>query len=79
MINSILLGAISLNPNPRWPNVAAPTPMPIVVATNGFGLRITEAANGQGLPVVKALNGYGIPVVIVASGGLPVVGSGNSA
>jgi hypothetical protein len=49
--------------------MSAPAPTPIVVATNGNGLRVTEAANGQGLPVVKALNGFGIPVVIVASGG----------
>jgi len=28
--------------------------------------------------VVKAGNGRGIPVVIVAAGGLPVVGSGNT-
>jgi hypothetical protein len=59
--------------------MAAPTPLPIVIATNGFGMRITESPNGQGLAVVRALNGFGIPCVIVASGGLPVVGSGNSA
>jgi hypothetical protein len=59
--------------------MSAPPPMPIVLSSNGYGLRITEAANGQGLLVVQAVNGKGIPVVIVASGGLPVVGSGNSA
>jgi hypothetical protein len=57
----------------------AVTATPIVIATNGFGLRITEAANGLGWPVVKALNGFGIPCVLVASGGVPVVGSANSA
>jgi hypothetical protein len=54
-----------------------PTPTPIIISANGFGLRITEAANGIGWPVVKALNGF--PCVLVASGGVPVVGSGNSA
>jgi hypothetical protein len=59
--------------------MAAPTPTPIVISTNGYGLKITEASNGIGLAVVKALNGFGIPCVLVASGGLAVVGSGNSA
>lgn len=54
-----------------------PTPTPIIISANGFGLRITEAANGIGWPVVKALSGF--PCVLVASGGVPVVGSGNSA
>jgi len=54
-------------------------PTPIVVSSNGYGLRITEASNGIGWPVVQALNGRGVPCVIVASGGVPVVGSGNSA
>jgi hypothetical protein len=58
--------------------MAAPTPMPIVIAANGFGLKVTEVPSG-GLAVVKALNGFGLPVVIVASGGVPVTGSGNSA
>lgn len=53
-------------------------PTPIVVVASG-GKPVTEAANGLGTPVVQALNGQGIPVVIVASGGTPVVGSGNSA
>jgi hypothetical protein len=48
--------------------MAAPTPVPIVVAFSG-GLPVTEAANGKGTPLVKAANGRGIPVVIVASGG----------
>jgi hypothetical protein len=59
--------------------MTTPTPTPIVIATNGFGLRITEASNGLGWPVVQSLNGFGVPVVLVASGGVPVVGSGNSA
>jgi hypothetical protein len=59
--------------------MAAPTPTPIVISSNGFGLRITEAVNGLGWPVVKAANGFGVPCVLVASGGVPVVGSGNSA
>ena len=50
---------------------------PIVVVATG-GKPVTEAANGFGTPVVQALNGNGIPVTIVASGGTPVVGSGNS-
>lgn len=53
-------------------------PTPIVVVTSG-GTPVTEAANGFGTPVVQAANGLGMPVVIVASGGMPVVGSGNSA
>ena len=52
-------------------------PTPIVVVTKN-GTPVTEAANGLGIPVVHALNGFGIPVVIVASGGVPVVGSGSS-
>lgn len=52
-------------------------PTPIVVVASG-GTPVTEATNGLGTPVVQALNGQGIPVVIVASGGMPVVGSGNS-
>lgn len=51
-------------------------PTPIVVIASG-GKPVTEAANGQGMPVVQASNGRGIPVTIVASGGTPVVGSGN--
>lgn len=52
-------------------------PTPIVVVASG-GLPVTEATNGLGMPVVQAANGLGIPVTIVASGGTPVVGSGNS-
>ena len=51
------------------------TPMPIVVVTKN-GIAVTEATNG--IPVVQALNGRGLPVVIVASGGIPVSGSGNT-
>lgn len=50
---------------------------PIVVVASG-GKPVTEVSAGYGTPVVQALNGYGIPVTIVASGGMPVVGSGNS-
>lgn len=51
---------------------------PIVVVASG-GLPVTEATNGYGMPVVQALNGRGTPCTIVTSGGIPVVGSGNSA
>lgn len=51
---------------------------PIVIVASG-GKPVTEAANGLGIPVVQALNGFGIPVTLVATGGTPVVGSGNSA
>jgi hypothetical protein len=50
---------------------------PIVVVASG-GKPVAEASNGFGIPVVQAANGLGIPVTIVASGGTPVVGSGNS-
>jgi hypothetical protein len=51
--------------------------LPIVVATNGYGLRVTEVASG-GMPVIQAANGRGLPVVIVATGGVPVTGSGTT-
>lgn len=53
-------------------------PTPIVVVAAG-GLPVTEATNGFGMPVVQAANGLGIPVTIVAAGGTPVVGSGDTA
>ncbi len=37
---------------------------PIVIATNGFGIPVTESANGT--PYEIAANGYGMPVVFVA-------------
>lgn len=52
--------------------------MPIVVVASR-GIPVTESTNGKGIAVVQALNGLGVPVVIVASGGVPVVGSGTSA
>lgn len=51
---------------------------PIVIVASG-GKPVTESTSGFGMPVVQALNGLGIPVTLVASGGTPVVGSGNSA
>lgn len=53
-------------------------PTPIVVVASG-GKPVTEAANGLGISVVQAQNGLGIPVTLVANGGTPVVGSGNTA
>jgi glycosyltransferase involved in cell wall biosynthesis len=50
---------------------------PIVIVTAN-GIPVTEAANGLGTPVVVANNGQGIPVIVIASGGLPVVGTGTS-
>jgi hypothetical protein len=49
--------------------------IPVVIATNGYGQPITIATNGYGLPVEVSTNGYGMPAVLVASGGMPVVGS----
>ena len=48
---------------------------PVVIVPSG-GLPVTEAANGLGVPVSIATNGFGIAVTVVASGGLPVVGTG---
>jgi hypothetical protein len=50
---------------------------PIVIVTAN-GIPVTEATNGFGAPVIVANNGLGIPVIIVASGGLPVVGTGTT-
>lgn len=47
--------------------------IPFVIATNGFGISVTEAANG--LPYEIAPNGFGTPVVFVPSGGAPVTGA----
>jgi len=48
---------------------------PIVIATNGMGIPVTESASAFATPVEIAANGYGTPVVMVASGGLPVKGA----
>lgn len=47
---------------------------PIVIATNGIGIPVTEVPDGPrgGVPYEIATNGFGTPVVFVASGGAPV-------
>lgn len=45
--------------------------VPVVIATNGKGIAVTETANGS--PVTIAANGLGVPVVYVAERGVPVV------
>lgn len=51
---------------------------PIVIATNGIGIPVTEVPDGPrgGVPYEIATNGFGTPVVFVASGGTPVTGGG---
>lgn len=49
--------------------------VPIVIASNGRGMPVTEAA--VGLPVSLSANGFGLPVVFVASGGAPVKTANN--
>lgn len=48
---------------------------PVVIVTSG-GIPVTESNNGFGTPVDVATNGFGTAITIIASGGLPVVGSG---
>lgn len=43
---------------------------PIVIATNGRGIAVTQTTRGEHLTI--AANGLGVPVVVVASGGIPV-------
>lgn len=52
---------------------------PIVIATNGIGIPVTEVPDGPrgGVPYEIATNGFGTPVVFVASGGMPVTLSGD--
>lgn len=45
---------------------------PVVIATNGYGIPVTESSLASATPYEIASNGYGTPVVFVASGGLPV-------
>lgn len=44
--------------------------LPVVIATNGLGLLVTEAT--QGMAVQIATNGRGIPIVVKSSGGVPI-------
>ena len=43
---------------------------PVVIATNGRGIAVTQTE--RGIPLVIASNGLGVPVVVVANGGIPV-------
>ena len=43
---------------------------PVVIATNGKGVAVTQTTKGA--PVTIAANGFGMPIVEVASGGLPI-------
>lgn len=49
---------------------------PVVIATNGIGIPVTEVPDGPrgGVPYEIAANGFGTPVVFVANGGTPVTG-----
>lgn len=43
---------------------------PVVIATNGKGVAVTQTTKGA--PATIAANGFGIPVVVVEKGGLPL-------
>lgn len=43
---------------------------PVVIATNGRGIAVTQTERGA--PLTIAANGLGVPVVVVPSGGIPV-------
>lgn len=47
-----------------------PSGIPVVIATNGLGLLVTEAAAGMAVEI--AANGMGIPIIVGASGGVPI-------
>ena len=49
--------------------------IPVVIATNGFGLPVVDAtAGGIGMPMTVATNGFGTPVVVATNGlGIPAV------
>lgn len=47
---------------------------PVVIVESG-GIPVTEATNRLGTPVTVAVNGLGAPVSVVASRGIPVVGT----
>lgn len=49
---------------------------PVVIATNGFGIPVTESDSDYATPVEIAANGMGTPVVVVDAGGMPVKGVG---
>ncbi len=49
---------------------------PVVIATNGYGIPVTESDSDFAIPAEIADNGYGTPVVLVDSGGTPVKGVG---
>lgn len=44
--------------------------IPVVIATNGLGIAVTDTSLGA--PANVAANGLGIPVVVVTAGGLPL-------
>lgn len=44
--------------------------MPVVIASNGFGLPVTNTPGGA--PQEVATNGLGFPIVLVPSGGVPM-------
>jgi len=48
--------------------------IPVVIATNGFGIPVVNTSTG--LPAIVATNGFGIPIVIVAERGTPMNVSG---
>lgn len=48
---------------------------PIVIATNGQGVAVTESDSELATPVEIAENDMGTPVVVVESGGIPVKGA----
>lgn len=52
---------------------------PVVIATNGYGIPVTESDSDFAIPAEIADNGYGTPVVLVDSGGTPVKGVGGGA
>jgi hypothetical protein len=49
---------------------------PVVIATNGIGIPVTESDSDFATPVEIADNGMGTPVVLVDSGGAPIKGGG---
>jgi hypothetical protein len=47
--------------------------MPVVIATNGYGIPVTVVTNGRGVPCTLVVAGkFGVPIIVKASGGLPI-------